>query len=59
VVGNIPDGLEAKNHFRATRFLGFAEDLEPIFRSVRIGSAAVAPIKTALTFCRKRPVAGN
>jgi hypothetical protein len=40
------DGLEAKNHFRATRFLGFVEDLEPIFRSVRIGSAGVAPIKS-------------
>jgi hypothetical protein len=38
--GNVPDGLEAKNQFRATRFLGFVEDLEPIFRSVRIGIVA-------------------
>jgi hypothetical protein len=36
VVGNVPDYLQAKNHLCATRFLGFVEDLEPIFRSVRI-----------------------
>jgi polysaccharide biosynthesis protein PslH len=30
----------AKSHFRATRFFGFVEDLEPIFRSVRIGIVA-------------------
>jgi polysaccharide biosynthesis protein PslH len=40
VVGNVPDHLQAQNHFRATRFLGFVEDLEPIFRSVRIGIVA-------------------
>ena len=40
VVGNVADHLQAKNHFRATRFLGFVEDLEPIFRSVRIGIVA-------------------
>jgi hypothetical protein len=27
-----PDHLQAKNHYRTTRFLGFVEDLEPIFR---------------------------
>jgi polysaccharide biosynthesis protein PslH len=40
VVGNVPDHLQVKNHFYATRFLGFVEDLEPIFRSVRIGIVA-------------------
>ena len=40
VVGNVADHLQARNHFRATRFLGFVEDLEPIFRSVRIGIVA-------------------
>jgi polysaccharide biosynthesis protein PslH len=40
VVGNVADHLKAQNHFRATRFLGFVEDLEPIFRSVRIGIVA-------------------
>ena len=40
VVGNFPNHLLAKNHLRATRFLGFVEDLEPIFRSVRIGLIA-------------------
>ena len=40
VVGNVPERLQAQNHFRATRFLGFVEDLEPIFRSVRIGIVA-------------------
>ena len=40
VVGNVPDHLQAKSHFRAIRFLGFVEDLEPIFRSVRIGIVA-------------------
>jgi polysaccharide biosynthesis protein PslH len=40
VVGNVPDHLQAKYHFRATRFLGFVEDLEPIFRSVRVGIVA-------------------
>jgi glycosyltransferase involved in cell wall biosynthesis len=39
VVGNVPDHL-TKNHFLATRFLGFVADLEPIFRSVRIGIVA-------------------
>jgi polysaccharide biosynthesis protein PslH len=37
---HVPDHLEGKNHFRATRFPGFVEDLEPIFRSVRIGIVA-------------------
>ena len=40
VVGNVPDQLQVKNQFRATRFLGFVEDLEAIFRSVRIGIVA-------------------
>ena len=40
VVGNVADHLQARNHFRATRFLGFVEDLEPIFRSVRVGIVA-------------------
>jgi glycosyltransferase involved in cell wall biosynthesis len=40
VVGNVPDHLQAKNRFRAIRFLGFVADLEPIFRSVRIGIVA-------------------
>ncbi len=39
VVGKVPDYLHAKN-VRATRFLGFVEDPEPIFRSVRIGIVA-------------------
>jgi glycosyltransferase involved in cell wall biosynthesis len=40
VVGNVADHLRAQNQFRATRFLGFVEDLELIFRSVRIGIVA-------------------
>jgi glycosyltransferase involved in cell wall biosynthesis len=40
VVGNVADHLQARNHFRATRFLGFVEDLHPIFRSVRLGIVA-------------------
>jgi polysaccharide biosynthesis protein PslH len=40
VVGNVPDHIRAKKHFRATHFLGFVADLEPIFRSVRIGIVA-------------------
>ena len=40
VVGNVADHLQAQNHFRATRFLGFVEDLQPIFRSVRLGIVA-------------------
>jgi glycosyltransferase involved in cell wall biosynthesis len=39
VVGNVSDDLQAKK-LRATRFLGFVEDPEPIFRSVRIGIVA-------------------
>jgi glycosyltransferase involved in cell wall biosynthesis len=39
VVGNVPDHL-TKNQFLAIRFLGFATDLEPIFRTVRIGIVA-------------------
>ena len=38
--GNVADHLQARSHFRATRFLGFVEDLEPIFRSVRVGIVA-------------------
>jgi glycosyltransferase involved in cell wall biosynthesis len=40
VVGNVADHLQAQNHFRAIRFLGFVEDLQPIFRSVRLGIVA-------------------
>jgi hypothetical protein len=40
VDGNVPDHLRVKNHFHATRFLGFVADLEPIFSSVRIGIVA-------------------
>jgi polysaccharide biosynthesis protein PslH len=40
VVGNVTNHLRAEGRFRATRFLGFVEDLEPIFRSVRIGVVA-------------------
>jgi glycosyltransferase involved in cell wall biosynthesis len=39
VVGNVPDHL-TRNQFLAIRFLGFAADLEPIFRTVRIGIVA-------------------
>jgi glycosyltransferase involved in cell wall biosynthesis len=40
VVGNVPNHLRDKNHLRAIRFLGFVEDLGPIFRSIRIGIVA-------------------
>jgi hypothetical protein len=40
IVGNVPAHLRTDKHFRATRFLGFVEDLQPIFRSVRIGIVA-------------------
>jgi polysaccharide biosynthesis protein PslH len=40
VIGNVPDHLRVKNHFHATRFLGFVADLEPILSSVRIGVVA-------------------
>jgi len=40
VVGNVPTHLRANKHFQATRFLGFVEDLEWIFRSVRLGIVA-------------------
>ncbi len=40
VVGNVPNYLQSKRQFRAIRFLGFVENLEPIFRSVRIGIVA-------------------
>jgi polysaccharide biosynthesis protein PslH len=40
VVGNVADHLPVKNHFHATRFLGFVPDLEPILSSVRIGIVA-------------------
>jgi len=40
VVGKVPNRLQARNRFRATRFLGYVKDLEPIFRGVRIGIVA-------------------
>jgi glycosyltransferase involved in cell wall biosynthesis len=40
IVGKVPDHVQAGNQFRAVRFLGFVEDLEPIFRNVRIGIVA-------------------
>jgi polysaccharide biosynthesis protein PslH len=40
VVGNVPHHLQDKNHLRAIRFLGFVENLEPVFRSVRVGIVA-------------------
>jgi polysaccharide biosynthesis protein PslH len=40
VVGNVPAHLRGQSHFRATRFLGFVEDLGPIFRNVRIAIVA-------------------
>jgi glycosyltransferase involved in cell wall biosynthesis len=39
VSGRVAHHLQ-KNRFRAVRFLGFVEDLEPVFRSVRIGIVA-------------------
>jgi polysaccharide biosynthesis protein PslH len=39
VVGRIPEQLHLRSA-RATRFLGFVEDPQPIFRSVRIGIVA-------------------
>jgi polysaccharide biosynthesis protein PslH len=40
IVGNVPAHLRTNKHFRATRFLGVVEDLQPIFRSVRVGIVA-------------------
>jgi glycosyltransferase involved in cell wall biosynthesis len=40
VVGNVPHHLQPKNNVRAIRFLGFVEDLGPIYRSIRIGVVA-------------------
>jgi len=40
IVGNVPAHLRTNTRFRATRFLGFVEDLRPIFRSVRMGIVA-------------------
>jgi glycosyltransferase involved in cell wall biosynthesis len=40
VVGKVPNHFEGTNRFRATRFLGYVKDLEPIFRGVRIGIVA-------------------
>jgi hypothetical protein len=40
VVGKVPDHLRARSQHRATRFLGFIDDPEPIFRNVRIGIVA-------------------
>jgi glycosyltransferase involved in cell wall biosynthesis len=36
VVGRVPDHVQGRS-VRATRFLGFVEDSQPIFRSVRMG----------------------
>ena len=40
VVGRVPDHVQGAGQFRAVRFLGFVEDLEPVFRGVRIGIVA-------------------
>jgi len=40
IIGNVPAHLHTNKNFRATRFLGFVEDLQPIFRSVRVGVVA-------------------
>ena len=40
VVGKVPSHFQAKNLFRATRFLGYVKELEPIFHGVRIGIVA-------------------
>jgi len=40
VVGKVPNHFQAKNRFRATRFLGYVKDLGPIFHGVRIGIVA-------------------
>jgi glycosyltransferase involved in cell wall biosynthesis len=40
VVGKVPDYLLTRNHYLATRFLGFVEDLKPIFHNVRVGIVA-------------------
>ena len=40
VVGRVAEYVQGERRFRATRFQGFVGDLEPIFRSVRIGIVA-------------------
>jgi hypothetical protein len=40
VVGRVPEQLRSGASYRATRFLGFIEDPEPIFRDARIGIIA-------------------
>jgi hypothetical protein len=40
IIGKVPTHLRTNKHLRATRFLGFVEDLQPIFRSVRVGIVA-------------------
>ncbi len=40
VVGKVPEHLRANTDHRSTRFLGFVDDPEPIFRTVRIGIVA-------------------
>jgi glycosyltransferase involved in cell wall biosynthesis len=40
VVGTVPERLRCDNRYRATRFLGYVEDLAPIFDMVRIGIVA-------------------
>jgi glycosyltransferase involved in cell wall biosynthesis len=40
IAGNVAARFRAKNHFRATRFLGYVDNLEPVFRDARIGIVA-------------------
>ena len=40
IAGNIAPHLREKTHLRATRFLGFVENLEPVFCNARIGIVA-------------------
>jgi len=40
VVGKVPDQLSGGKYHPTTRFLGFVDDPEPVFRSVRIGVVA-------------------
>jgi hypothetical protein len=40
VVGKVPNQFQTKKRFRATRFLGYVRNLDPIFRGVRIGIVA-------------------
>jgi glycosyltransferase involved in cell wall biosynthesis len=40
IAGNVTAHVQAKNHLCATRFLGYVENLEPVFRGSRIGIVA-------------------